>query len=43
MGRFIGGRIGKFIQKKSSGWAEDGVHTISDQFYQRSINGWKEG
>ena len=43
MGRFIGGRIGKFIEKKIENWAEDGVYTISDQFYQRALNGWKEG
>ena len=43
MGRFLGGRIGNFIQRQTDNWAEDGIHTISDQFYQRSTNGWKEG
>jgi len=43
MGRFLGGRIGNFIQKKSSGYADSGVHSINDQVYQRSLNGWKEG
>lgn len=43
MGRFLGGRIGNFIQKQSQGFAEDGIHTLSDQFYQISLNGWKEG
>ena len=43
MGRFIGGRIGNFIQRQTNNYAEDGIHTISDQFYQKSLNGWKEG
>ena len=43
MGRFLGGRIGNFIQRKTQGYAEDGIHTISDQFYQKSLNGWREG
>ena len=43
MGRFLGGRIGNFIQRKTQDFAEDGIHTISDQFYQKSLNGWREG
>ena len=43
MGRFLGGRIGNFIQRQTQGFAEDGIHTISDQFYQKSLNGWREG
>ena len=43
MGRFLGGRIGNFIQRRTSNWAEDGIHTLSDQLYQKSLNGWKEG